>query len=405
MRFLDMTRNLLLCCLLWFALPLHAHEGKSHEKLPSSGKPALAASVAFDPQGRLWRVTAKDGRVLVDHSSDKGKSFSTPVAVNPRPEKIGSEGELRPKIAFGKNAEIYVTWTQALDQPYAGNIRFSRSLDGGLTFAEPVVINRNRDAITHRFDSLAVADNGTVYVAWIDKRDLHAAQAAGKKYDGAAIYYAVSRDHGATFDAEYKVADGTCECCRIGLVTEQDGSAAIFWRHVYEGSIRDHAIARVGPSGVLKEPVRVGYGNWRIDACPHHGPAIARGGDWGWHLAWFDGAEGRQGLYHTRIDGSAWVAVPARRFGNSDAQAGHPWLLSAGEQVFLVWKELTAESTVIQAMVSDDGGRTWGEARKTAETAGAADNPFLVSDGQHVYLSWNTRSDGYRLIELGALRK
>lgn len=397
-----MRKLLLTLCLLWLAQPVIAHEGHNHEKTTAAARSTLAVSTLFDAQGRLWRAETKGGRVMVSRSDDSGRTFSTSVAVNRQPEKVGGEGELRPKIAFGKHSEIYVTWTQALDKPYAGHIKFSRSLDGGKSFSAPVVVNHNRDPITHRFDSLAVADDGTIYVAWIDKRDLQAAKAAGKKYDGAAIYVAVSSDNGASFGTEYKVADGSCECCRIGLATEPGGTAVMFWRHVYDGSIRDHATARIGPQGVLKEPVRVSFGNWKIDACPHHGPAIARGGDWGWHLAWYDGNEKKPGLYVTRLDGEAWVTSPARRFGKADAQAGHPALYAKGEQVFLAWKEMTESTAVIMVMVSEDGGRSWGTPRKVAETAGAADNPFLISDGKSVYLSWNTQQDSYRLIDIGA---
>ena len=400
-----MIRKLFLsCCFAFLAQSAFAHEGHDHAKSAKEARLPLAVSADFDREGRLWRASVESGQVLVGHSKDTGRTFGMPVAANPQTEKIGGEGELRPKIAFGKNGEIYVTWTQALDQPYAGHIKFSRSLDGGKSFSTPVIVNRNTDPITHRFESLAVADDGTIYIAWIDKRDLQAAKAAGRKYDGAAIYVAVSRDGGASFGAEYKVADGSCECCRIGLATEPGGTAVIFWRHVFDGSIRDHAVARIGPRGVLKEPVRATFGNWKIDACPHHGPAIARGGDWGWHLAWYDGNEKKPGLYVARLDGEAWVTSPARRFGNADAQAGHPTLFANGEQVFLAWKELTDTSAVIMAMVSEDGGRSWGTPRKFAETSGAADNPFLISDGKQVYLSWNTRQDGYRLIDMSAAK-
>jgi len=395
-----MRKLLLILCLLCLAQPAVAHEAHTHDKTAPAARASLAVSTLFDKQGRLWRAEVDGGRVMVSRSDDNGRTFRMPVAVNRQPEKVGGEGELRPKIAFGKNGEIYVTWTQGLDQPYAGHIKFSRSLDDGQSFSAPVIVNRNTDPITHRFESLAVADDGTIYVAWIDKRDLQAAKAAGRKYDGAAIYVAVSRDGGASFGAEYKVADGSCECCRIGLAAGPGGTAVIFWRHVYDGSIRDHAVARIGPQGVLKEPERATFGNWQIDACPHHGPAIARGGDWGWHLAWYDGNEKKTGLYVARLDGEAWVTSPARRFGNADAQAGHPTVLAMGEQVFLAWKEMTETGTVIMAMVSADGGRSWGAPRKVAETSGAADNPFLIANGGNVYLSWNTRQDGYRLIAM-----
>ena len=393
---------LLIVLLLGLANAGRAHEAHTQDPVARQARPMLATSADFDRAGRLWRVTVEGGRALVSHSEDRGRTFSAPVAVNAVPEKIGGEGELRPKIAFGPRGEIYVTWTQALDKPYAGHIRFSRSTDGGKTFSAPLIVNHNRDAITHRFEALAVAADGTIFIAWIDKRDLQAAQKAGKKYEGAAVYAAVSRDGGASFGQEFKVADHSCECCRIALATEPSGTAVLMWRHVFDGGVRDHAMARIGPQGVLQQPVRASFGNWKIDACPHHGPAIARGGDWGWHLAWYDGNEKKPGLYVARMDGEAWVTSPARRFGNGEAQAGHPSLFARGERLWLVWKELTETQAVVMAMTSDDGGRSWGEPRMAANTSGAADHPFLVSDGKETYLSWNTQADGYRLIPLGA---
>lgn len=384
-----------LLLLLLFSTGLTAHEDHTKHQ-----KSSLAVSTTFDQQGRLWRAWVRGGQVLVDHSVDQAATFSAAVAINPQAEKIGADGELRPKIALGQQGEIYVTWTQALDKPYSGDIKFSRSIDGGLHFSAPIVINHNRDIITHRFDSLAIAADGTIYVAWIDKRDLHTAQALGKKYTGAAVYYAVSKDHGVSFSAEYKVADSSCECCRIALKPAPDGSATMFWRHVYGQNTRDHAIAGISANGVTHAPTRVSYDNWKIDACPHHGPAMARGSNWGWHLAWYNGSEEKQGLMYARMDGTAWVTSPPRAFGNSAAQASHPDLWSAGERVFLVWKELTENAAIVMLMTSDDGGRNWGAPRQIAQTTGAADNPFLLANGEHVYLSWNTTTDGYRLIAL-----
>lgn len=378
----------------------HAHEEHGRAGM-ADARPGIAVSVAFDAQGRLWRARVENGRVLVDHSDDL-KTFSPAVAANAEPEKIGAEGELRPKLAIGRRGELYLSWTQALPQPFAGNIKFSRSLDGGRTFSTPIVVNRDRQPITHRFATLVLAPNGTIFIAWIDKRDLQAAKAANRPYDGAAIYYAVSRDGGASFETEYKLADHTCECCRIGIATASDGSALAFWRHVYDGGVRDHAVATLGARGVLKGPQRVSYDNWKIDACPHHGPAIVRGGDWGWHMAWYDGAEGKQGLRYARLDGEAWVTSPPRRFGNPDAQAGHPALLADDERVFLAWKELDEDGAYIMIMTSTDGGRHWDKARRIAQSAGATDYPMLVARGQQVFLSWNTARDGYRLVPLEA---
>src|SRR5690606_23965083 len=149
-----------------------------------------------------------------------------------------------------------------------------------------------------------------------------------------------------SFSKEQKLADSSCECCRIAMTTDAAGNAVAMWRHLFDDGIRDHAIAKFSDAPIT-DVKRASFGDWKIDACPHHGPALARGGDWGWHMAWFDGGE-KAGLFYSRMDGEAWVSAPAKRFGNVEQQAGHPALMSKGEQVWLVWKELTDKPSIIR---------------------------------------------------------
>lgn len=385
-----------------------SHEG--HEQGSRVSATSLAVSLAFDQHGRLWRAGVQDGFVTVAYSDDLGRHFSNPQRLNPEAQKIGIEGDARPKIAVAPGGRIYVTWTQALPKPYTGYIWFARSTDGGNTFSPPAIVHHDRAEITHRFDAVAVAgkDGQRIYVAWVDKRDLLAAEASRQPYEGAAIYYAVSEDGGASFQPEQKLADHSCECCRIALAGTDNGEAVALWRHVFPGNIRDHAITRFAPGQALPaESIhRASFGRWNVEACPHHGPTIAQGGDWGWHMAWFDGSTDNKakspGLYYARMDGEAWVSSPAMRFGNSGQQAGHPALLSQGEQVWLVWRELDDDGSAIWLKSSTDGGRNWTDARQVVSTTGRSDYPQLLSHGSRAYLAWNTEKEGILMKRLDA---
>ena len=73
-----------------------------------------------------------------------------------------------------------------------------------------------------------------------------------------------------------------------------------------------------------------------------------------------------------------------------------------------MWKEFDGTRAQVRWQVSHDNGRSWTEARTVAETADASDHPLLVADKSasdadkpHVYLSWLTKIEGYRLIPLG----
>ena len=370
-----------------------AHEGHSHG-------PSVAASVSFDKSGNLWRVQERQGFVIVDSSNDQGAHFSGSVNVNTEMQQIGTSGDAKPKIAIGPEGNIYITWTQSLSKPYTGFIWFSRSTDHGKTFEYPQVVHQDKSEITHRFDAINVNSDGRIFIAWIDKRDLEKAKLKnnGKEYDGAALYYAVSDNHGESFKPEKKIIDSSCECCRIALTNDASGNIIAMWRQLYDKGIRDHAVAKID----IKDNIivnRATFGGWKIDACPHHGPAITRGSDWGYHMAWFDGGE-KAGLFYGRMDGNAWVSSPPKRFGNVNFQAGHPALLSINEKVYLAWKEINELGNYIVLATSEDGGKNWLEAKIIKKSEGASDYPELIQFNNKVFLSWNTMKDGYQLISL-----
>lgn len=360
-------------------------------------KPSLAVSAAFDGNGRLWLASIRGRHVYVSYSDDRGATLSPPVKVNAEPEDILGDGENRPKILVRKGV-IYVSYTQGLAKPMTGDIRFSRSLDGGKSFTPPLTVNDNREIISHRFEAMEVNDQGQVFLAWLDKRDLSAAQREGRPYRGAAVYYAVSEDGGASF-RNAKAADHSCECCRVAMAPDRDGAPVILWRHVFGKNTRDHALLKLDGKSAMQ---RASQDGWEVDACPHHGPALSIAEDGVYHLAWFTNALQRKGLYYAHsADGGKTYSEPLS-FGDYDAQAGHASVLSKGKTVYLAWKEFDGESGVAYVMISRDGGATWSAPRKAASSADNSDHPFLVGDGRRVYLSWNTQKEGYRLIGVTA---
>ena len=400
-----------LALLLSATLSFAHGEKKHHDMTPPD---SLAISAAFDTRGKLWRVGISDGVVEVFKSEDLGKTFSKPVRASLEKQNISAHGELRPKIAIGKNGEIYVTWMQSLPTRFSGHIWFARSINGGKTFEKPIIVHQDRAEIGHGFEEISVAPNGDVTVLWLDARDLVAAKQAGIKRSGSSIYYAVSTDAGKTFTQEKKLADSACECCRISTTSKPDGTGSnstvvAMWRHVFEGSERDHMIAEIPKNGVKPELHRATFGRWVIDGCPRHGAALASGGEgknwWGYHMAYFDGNDKKPGLYYSRMDGVAWVASPAKKFGDNSKQAGHPSILSVGqksgeEHVWLVWREIKEGKSSILGMHSDDGGKSWHDTKTLASIHQKADYPFLLQHKNMAYLVWNTQQEGLQVLPL-----
>lgn len=403
----NLDRLLNIQWLLMIAASLIFNQAYAHEKHASQEVQHFAQHVTFDAQGTLWRVRVKDGFVVVDRSQDLAKSFSQPVKVNLTPQQITANNEARPMIATSAAGHIYVVWTQSLKAPFSGYVWFARSTNQGKSFEPPMIVHQDRAEITHAFASLNVADTGMVSVVWIDKRDLHVAKKAGKSYVGAAIYYAQSFDNGATFGVEQKLADASCECCRIAMTNKPDGTATVLWRAIFDGNERDHMMAEIPKSGEATELHRASFGHWQIDGCPHHGAAVTSGGQgekwWGYHLAYYDGQDKKPGLYHARMDGEAWASSVPKRIGNPQHQAGHPAILSINEKVWLVWREVHGSQHQLFGLFSDDDGKSWTEAKLLLNSETKLDYPQLLHYQNTVYLTINSAKQGLKLMPINEL--
>lgn len=367
---------------------------------PASLHCAQAVSARFDRDGRLGLVWAQHGHVYVNYSDDKGKSFSTPRAVNRVPEAVIARGENRPKLAWGPRGELYISWTQALTKRFTGHIRFARSLDRGKTFSEPLIVNDERSEISHRFETLAVDGEGRVFLAWLDKRDQAAAQARGVPYAGAAVYYSWSDDQGSSFKANRKLADNSCECCRVMADITPSGQPVLMWRHVFPTHIRDHAVLTFSDIERPGDMLRVSFDNWQVDACPHHGPAISIDDKGGYHFVWFNNAQQRKGIFYARSADRGQNLSEPLSIGNYAQSAAHADILAQGQRLYLVWQEFDGSQTRIQLMRSEDLGRNWQAPELIAKASGEVDYPFLLADREAVFVSWQTAATGFKLIRL-----
>jgi hypothetical protein len=390
------------CIVLLSGLPAAAQMTHQHGAKPACEGTSLAcamkATPTFAPDGTLWLAWDAGGRISVARSLDLGRSFSPAVAVNPNPLQLDWGPDARPQIAVDKNGGISVAFAIFKDKEFNGQVFYSRSADHGASFAPPLPITDNAES--QRFATVAFDPSGALFAAWLDKRNRAPARAKGEKYAGAALAFAWSRDHGATFSKTELARDNTCECCRLGVAFAGAGRPVVLFRNIFEGSVRDHAVTTFADPTTPGPIYRVSIDDWRIDACPHHGPSLAVAPDGTYHVAWFTAGRVRKGLFYAHSENGGQSFSLPMPVGNAERAPAHPYVLAVADTVWIAWKEFDGEETVIQLMASRDGGRSWSVPKVAARTADASDHPLLVSNGQRAFLSWQTRREGYRLIPL-----
>lgn len=358
----------------------------------------LASGVAWAPDGRLWLVglDAQNRLFMQTAPAHDLQRWSAPRVLDTEGDAISADGENRPKLAFGPRGQVVISYTQPRARPYTGWIRMLRSGDGGQTFSAPFTVHADRQEITHRFESIAFDAQGVLHTVWIDKRDMEAAPRAGKKssYRGAAIYRNTSVDGGATFGSDIKLADHSCECCRIALARGADGRLRALWRHVFEPNVRDHAFAVLADDAAAKV-VRATFDGWQVDACPHHGPGLALAADGGFHAVWFgirrEGADDVAAVRYARLNADGSPRLDSVR-ALPDEGAEHADVLAWNQRVALVWRSVQGARSTLFAWLSSDGGQTF-RLHTLAQVQGDNDHPRLAQQGERLVVVWRNMKE------------
>jgi len=352
----------------------------------------------FDNTGKLWTTFVHGQHVYVSHSTDLGKHFSTAVKVNPLPQKIYTNGENRPKIKLSDKGNVFVSWTKQTAGRFTGDINFSRSIDAGQHFEPIKIINDDGLPIGHRFDAMSVTPSGVIYIAWLDKRDRAAVKKENPEYPGISLYYAISMDQGNTFSKNIKVAEHTCECCRIAITNIGKDNVNIMWRHIFPGGFRDHAIATLTPSEPLQSH-RATIDEWKTDACPHHGPDMDYSTKGYTHMVWFSNGKHHKGITYGLHSHQSNVTTQIISIDDSP-QASHPQVKIFNDVVWVVWKSFEKGQSVIKSRFSLDNGIQWSKHHTIATTRGRSDHPLLLHNDETLFINWHTDDGGLQFIPL-----
>jgi hypothetical protein len=142
------------------------------------------------------------GEIQVATSNDAGETWSTPVVASvfneiefrPRTSYFRFWASSFPQITSGPEGEIHIAYAgRPSDKPNDdADVYLITSLDDGLTWSRPSVLNDDDTDHAQIFPSIDTSPDGTVHAMWGDFRD----DPAQARYH---IYYTRSEDQGETF--------------------------------------------------------------------------------------------------------------------------------------------------------------------------------------------------------------
>jgi hypothetical protein len=312
------------------------------------------AAIAAAPDGRpLLAWASREGHANQLHLLRAGDG-AVPVRVNPDGLTVEALHH-PPRLAVAPGGEVYVSWSSEKPKPegtlFASDLQLSRSLDGGKTFETPLRVNENRP-ISHSFDGLAVAPDGTLLVTWIDGRE-------GRRDPATWVARVVER--GTRVESTRKVGDDTCVCCRVDAAAGPRDTVALTWRRVFPGDIRDMVMAVSRDGGrSFGDPTLVSADRWKINACPHRGGAIGLDARGRIYMSWYtEGTDIRPDLRFAISEDGRRFGPPRRLHTSATSIPDNARMAvdPAGRAV-VVWEESTAVRRRILLRYTADGGRT-----------------------------------------------
>lgn len=287
------------------ATPVLATPTGDNEKPFLAARPKGGAYLAFAE--REGEKTSVRFAVLKD-----GLHLDVPVRLSTEEMDLDLGAENGPQIAVDGLGRIYVTWVagswkvkgaahggHAADSgggprkgppPRPGNLNIylATSTDDGKTFSAPVRVNDDQEGAEHRFPTLAIGEQNTLYIAWLDKR-----LQTPEKSDFSRVFMARSTDGGKTFtkntDATNGQETGICHCCRLSLVTHPRQGLYVAYRNDVH-DMRDIFLAGSRDRGqTFSVPRPIESFRWMIPACPFNGPSLAFDEPGRLYAAWMTG--------------------------------------------------------------------------------------------------------------------
>jgi glutaredoxin len=220
--------------------------------------------------------------------------------------------------AYGSN--IYVVWEDYTPSP--SEIYFKKSDDGGASWTT----TKNLSNSSGYSYSPAIAVNGqNIYVVWHDTTP-----------ENAEIYFKKSDDGGTTWTGNKRL-------------TNNAGSS------------------------------------WY--------PAVAVDGS-NIYVVWSDYTPGNAEIYFKKSDDGGTTWTGNKRLTNNTGDSWHPAIAVNGSNIYVVWHDFTPADYEIYFKKSDDRGATWTTTKNLSNSSDFSNSPAIAVNGQNIYVVWDDITPG-----------
>jgi hypothetical protein len=345
--------------------------GISYEKLKhvstASGKssnPSIA--VSGNSVYAVWTQLKEDGTydIFFARSLDGGANYE-------KEKKLATaSGEAPyPKLVLTGNA-TYVVWSQLAADSGTHEIYFTRSLNGGDEFNEPINVSNNAgDSLSPQVSAL----NGSVYIVWSDDSS-----------GNAEVVVAQSRTNGNSFEKYINVSNNAGESLNPQIFSTR-GRVSLVWEDSTPGNglSNDIMFARGNSTGGnFDEPINVSNNPGQS-----LNPKIAASGA-NIYIAWTDASEGNNEAYLARSVNNGATFGNFTNLSNTTADSTGQSLAASNTNVYVAWSDAAAGNRDILLIQSNNYGATFETIKNLSNNPEESVIPRISLIGDREYILW-----------------
>jgi len=252
------------------------------DPLPNpSGNGGLQANWSAAPRGGAilsWIEPSSAGLYKLSYALLQDSKWSEPRTVATNRHFFRHPAEL-PEVMQLSETFWMAHWVEMPQESSEAEFIYVSSSTDGVHWTQPLMAHQDRRPVEHGLVSMIESGKNEASLFWLE---------TPKGEDGPAyLMRTVVSATGKEIKEEPLDMD-VCSCCSTAVANTAKGLLAVYRDHT-PADIRDISVIRLD-NGRWTKPKNVHADNWKLDACPVNGPAVAAKGD-RVAIAWFTGAD------------------------------------------------------------------------------------------------------------------
>lgn len=295
-----------------------------------------------------------------------------------------------PSLAVAHDGRIVAHWLdKSAASTYAYDVVTRVSDDDGLSWTPPSSPHHDDTPTEHGFVSY-FANPAGLGMAWLDGRNTGGGHDHHESAAGAMTLRSAILDQAGDWQPSIELDARVCDCCQTDAAMTAQGPVVVY-RNRSDDEVRDIAIIRQSSgkaNGAWSEPAIVHADNWKIEACPVNGPAVAAV-DNQLAVAWFTMADDEPAVrVAVSDDAGASFAAPIRLDQDQPLGRVDVGMLGDGRAV-ASWLETDAfaETRVHLAVIESGQVTHRSELGDTVPARGSGFPRMVISDDK-VFVVW-----------------